>query len=114
MFTVRLTASNVGVDRNSLDAHHLHGTATGADAKPQTPQQQEGDTLKVRKKSQRRGVVEAGTFVSRHGQQTLSNTVWALATFDVEELEGVQEAIAACCQLFCAMRPQDVYPQVCY
>lgn len=67
---------------------------------------------KGNKPSQRKRTVRRGTFVEKHGQQTLSNTVWALATFETEEeLDGVQDAIVACCQLFCAMNPQEVYLQ---
>jgi hypothetical protein len=55
---------------------------------------------------------QPGTFVQRHGQQTLSNAVWALSVFDAENLDDVDDAIAACCRMYCAVHPQDVYPQV--
>lgn len=74
-------------------------------------QNQANPSLAEGEGSSSRRVAREGQFVAEHGQQTLSNTVWALTTFEVEGLDGVQDAISACCQLFCRMRPQDVHLQ---
>jgi hypothetical protein len=51
-------------------------------------------------------------FVEQHGQQALSNTVWALTMFDTEDIEGAEETTAACSTLFCLIPPHNVHPQV--
>lgn len=89
---------------------HEHQESTEGSSEVKSFSKAEASQMRGR----RRQPVRQGTFVEKHGQQTLSNTVWALATFEAEGLEGVHDAIAACCQLYCAMPPQDVYLQVRY
>lgn len=100
------------VHRHSIGPHAAPEVLQFSDLKTQGSQQHLEELQVENQPSHRRAAVREGTFVRKHGQQTLSNTVWALAVFDAEGLKGVQDAIVACCQLFCAMQPEDVYLQV--
>lgn len=56
--------------------------------------------------------VPAGTFVATHGQQTLSNAVWALATLDVKNVEGLDLVVRCCIGVFCQLPSATLHPQV--
>jgi hypothetical protein len=70
-------------------------------------------TSNAERVAQEKAAVPVGTFVRRYGQQTLSNTTWALATFDTEGISSAEEAIEVCNRLFCNVPAADVQPQVC-
>lgn len=53
-----------------------------------------------------------GSFVASHGQQTLSNFAWALATFPLTDMELADKAFDVCCRLFCHIPAETVGAQV--
>jgi hypothetical protein len=57
-------------------------------------------------------IVPKGTFVATHGLQTLSNTVWALATLDMMDVKGLDIVARACIEAFCQVPAEALHPQV--
>ena len=53
-----------------------------------------------------------GAFVREHGQQALSNAVWALAKMRYTESRASRACILACSTIYCRVPPDEVYPQV--